>query len=300
MIKGITDSHLHFYDNRINNHAFLEVEDTTFLELVGDYSELPRKYLLDDYLKDTTPYSIQGVVWHEFLATDPIKEARWAKSMAEQANVDYALVAVVDFLDPQLEERLEIYDSLKKVTGIREHLGWDPENPQRRMTKRADLLTDAKWLKQLNLLEKYHFKCGLEVFTPQISDLLPIIQKHPNIGFTFAVLGWPLDLSEHGFQYWKKLIKTLSKFENVCCSISAIEVIFGMQWTLEQVRPWVLTAIELFGSERTMFGSHLPITKLSHGFRTLYAAYEAIVIDFSLPEKQALFSDVARDWFKVD
>ncbi len=48
-----------------------------------------------------------------------------------------------------------------------------------------------------------------------------------------------------------------------------------------------------------MFGSHMPIAKLSRHFDEIYNAYENIVADFSADEKEDLFSRVAADWFKI-
>lgn len=61
----IIDAHIHFYDNQVNQHDFLNAPDPTFTEIVGDYSTLPRQYLTKQYLKDTAAYQIKGVIWHE-------------------------------------------------------------------------------------------------------------------------------------------------------------------------------------------------------------------------------------------
>jgi predicted TIM-barrel fold metal-dependent hydrolase len=119
-----------------------------------------------------------------------------------------------------------------------------------------------------------------------MADLIKVIQLYPNIGFTIALMGWPLDISEEGYQRWVKDIKRLSQCKNICVDISAIECIFGMDWTMDQITPWILSAIEIFGTERSMFGSHMPIAKLSRSFTDLYAAYEKIIADFSLAEKE--------------
>jgi predicted TIM-barrel fold metal-dependent hydrolase len=79
----------------------------------------------------------------------------------------------------------------------------------------------------------------------------------------------------------------------------AMECVFGMYWCLEQISPWVLSMVELFGPARCMFGSHLPIAKLSPGFDRIYAAYQQIVADFSVDEKDQMFRQVAADWFAI-
>ncbi|WP_131783604.1 amidohydrolase family protein [Legionella gresilensis] len=294
----IIDAHVHFYDTQVNQHDFLNSPDPTFTEIVGDYSKLPKSYLPQNYFQDTSSYNIEGVVWHEYLSTDPLKEAQWANSLVNTEKFKQAMVVLVDFLDLNLESKLDFYQSLPYVVAVREHLGWDNNNSLRRFSKRSDLLTDPKWNNNLNLLRNYSFKCGLEVFAHQLSDLNKVITHYPNLEFTIAVMGWPLNIAPVGFQQWKKELISIAKNANVCFEISAIECIFGMNWKVEQIKPWILTAIEIFGINRCMFGSHMPIAKLSRSFEQLYTAYEDILVNFTIHEKNEIFYNVAAKWFK--
>jgi predicted TIM-barrel fold metal-dependent hydrolase len=294
----IIDAHVHFYDVQQNRHAFLESVDAGYEAFVGNYDALPRRYLLSDYLADTRDYRVEGVVWHEFLSDDPWQEASWAQQRADASGVRHALVAMVDFLDPDLERKLDRYETLPNLTAVREHLVWDPSNPLKRFAKRPDLLDDPAWRRQLNLLNGRRLKCGLEVFAHQLPALTEVIDTHPQIGFTVAVMGWPLDLSQDGFNRWRKDLAELASCDNICVDISALECIFGMHWTKEQVEPWVHAALDSFGVSRCMLGSHMPIAKLSTGFDELYARYAELFATCSVDERDALFYRVANDWFK--
>lgn len=293
----IIDAHAHFYNHKENHHPFLDTVDPGYEAFVGDYSALPRIHLPNDYREETKGFEVEGVIWHELFSDDPIQEARWGQALADKDPLIKALVTLVDFLDPGLEENLEAYCALPLVTAVREHMVWDPENPKRRFAKRPDLLRDPAWQKRLGLLKQHSFKCGLEVFSHQIPDVIHVVRLYPEIGFTIAILGWPIDITPEGFNQWKRDIKELSRCDNCCMSISAIECIFGMNWTRDQIRPWILEAIEAFGVNRTMFGSHLPIVQLSCSFQKLYDSYFAITADLSSEEKEKLFCRVAADWF---
>jgi predicted TIM-barrel fold metal-dependent hydrolase len=89
----------------------------------------------------------------------------------------------------------------------------------------------------------------------------------------------------------------LSRCANVRVEIMAIETIFGMRWQREQITPWVLSVIEMFGPARCMFGSHMPIDGLSWGFQRLYDAYQEIAAGFSETERDDLFRGTAAAWF---
>jgi len=296
-VLRIFDAHVHLFDTAANTHAFLEREDPTFRYIIGDYSALPRRYLTDAYLKASATCRVEGIVWYEFLSADPVGEARWAQRLADASRLGQSVVGLVDFLDPALEERLEAYAALPNVVAVREHLGWDTGNALRRFAKRPDLLTDPAWRQGLSALRRFGFRCGLEVFAPQLSDLHDVVRLHPEIDFTLAVMGWPLDLSPAGYARWRHDLAGLSRCANVRAEIAAIECIFGMGWHREQIAHWVLSLIEMFGPARCMFGSHMPIAGLSWGFQRLYDAYQEIVAGFSQAERDDMFRGTAAAWF---
>jgi predicted TIM-barrel fold metal-dependent hydrolase len=298
--RAVVDAHVHLFDHSANRHEFLERRDETFEALVGDYSTLPRTYLLDDYLRDSGSRRVEGIVWHEFLSEDAVREARWGQALADGSSIPHALVALVDFGDPALEERLDAYRALANVTAIREHLGWDPSDPLRRFAARPGLLVDQAWRAGLSCLVGWDVACGLEVFAHQLPELLDVVRLQPDIRFTFSVIGWPLDLTAEGRQRWGRSVAELSRCENVCAEISAVECVLGMDWTVEAAWPWIRTLIDLFGPDRCMLGSHLPIARLSRGFAPLYDAYEELVADLSFGEQDSLFRGTATAWFGLD
>lgn len=294
----IVDAHVHLYDHAQNHHAHLERADPGYEAFVGNYDALARRYLLADYLADTRGFNVEGIVWHEFLSSDPWREASWAQQLADAGGMRHALVAMVDFLDPDLERKLEQYDGLRHLTSVREHMVWHETNPLKRFAKRADLLRDPSWRKQLALLNHRRLKCGLEVFAHQLPDLIDVIRAHPQIGFTVAVMGWPIDVSDEGFARWRACLADLAACDNFCMDISALECVFGMQWTMNDAARWVHAALDVIGVSRCMFGSHLPIAKLSTSFAVIYERYAAYVAHCTDEERDALFYGVADRWFR--
>ena len=298
--RRIVDAHVHLFDHTANRHEFLEHRDETFAALVGDYAALPRTYLLDEYLRDSGSRRVDGIVWHEFLATDPVREAQWGQALADASPIPQAVVALVEFLDPALEARLDVYRSLPNVTAVREHLAWDAADPLRRFAARPDLLTDPAWRAGLSRLDGWDVACGLEVFAHQLPELLDVVRLHPDIRFTMAVMGWPLDLTADGQARWRAGVAAIGRCENVCASISAVECVLGRDWTVDGARPWVETIIDHFGPERCMLGGHLPISGLSYGFEPLYDAYDELLADLSPADQESLFGATATRWFSLD
>jgi predicted TIM-barrel fold metal-dependent hydrolase len=295
--RRIIDSHLHLYDNKANSYSFLDQVDPMFEALIGDYSALPRKYLLNDYLADQRDSEVVGIVWNEFLAADPIEEVRWAQRLADESPIPFAIVGLVDFLSPNLQSTLEAYAACPNFSGVREHLAWDEDRPMRRFANRSDLLRDPQWKRGVKVLNRYRFTCQLEVFSTQLPDLLPVIQENAQIPFTIAVMAWPSQINRDGFTNWRSCLAEFRNCDNVRVSISALECIFGMNWAIAEARPWVETVFDLFGTDRIMFGSHRPISRLGTSIRSPYLAYGELASAVSPSEQDAIFRANAARWF---
>ena len=90
----------------------------------------------------------------------------------------------------------------------------------------------------------------VELFAPQLGTLLHVVQLNPDIHFAIAVMGWPLDLGPSGFARWKRDLAVLSACPNVSIIISAVECVFGMNWSIPQAKPWIDTIFRTFRSRQ--------------------------------------------------
>jgi predicted TIM-barrel fold metal-dependent hydrolase len=296
---AILDCHQHFFDAGRFRYPVFETRSAGFEALVGDYSALPRVYLPDDYARDTQGLNVVGTVWSEFISADPVGEVRWGNELANAAGRPTGLIARVDFLDPQLNRTLEEYVSMGHVRCVRQHLGWHPTNPALRFAARPDLLTDSAWRGGIAALRSHGLVCELEMFSTQLHDLVPVAAAYPDLQFVLPVIGWPLDLTDEGYKNWRRDIVALSACPNVAVKIFGMECIFGIRWTVPQIRPWILATIDAFGPARCMFASHMPLCTLACSIQQLYAAYFEIIADFTVPEKSQLLHDTAAKVYRI-
>ena len=295
----ILDCHQHFIDARRFRYPIFESRSAGFEALFGDYSSLPRVYLPEDYEQDTKGLNVVKTVWAEFLSADPIGEVRWANELADTTGRPNGMIASVNFLDPELTHVLDEYTALRHVRCVRQHLGWHPTNPVLSFASRPDLMTDDGWRRGVGTLRGRGLVCELEIFSPQLRDFAAVAATYPDLQFVLPVMGWPVDLTTDGHAAWKRDLAALSGYPNVAVKIFAMECVFGLGWTVAQVRPWIMEAISLFGCDRCMFASHMPLCKLACSFQQLYAAYFEIIADFSLSEQHGLLHDTAAKIYRV-
>jgi predicted TIM-barrel fold metal-dependent hydrolase len=295
----IIDCHQHFFDARRLNYPVFAQRSAGFEALVGDYGAIPRIYLPEDYARDTEGLRVVKTVWAEFISDDPEGEVQWAGDLAQATGRPDGLIGLVDFANPDLERRLDDYASAGPVRCVRQHLGWHPTNPLLRYATGTDLLSDTAWRRGLESLRGRDLVCEIEVFGPQLADLAAVVAAYPDIQFVLPVMGWPLDLTAAGRSVWKRDLVALAERPNVAVKIFGLECIFGIHWTIAQVRPWILGIIEVFGPGRSMFASHMPICKLACTFQQLYSAYLEIIEGSSLEEKRQLMGDTAATVYNL-
>ena len=70
-------------------------------------------------------------------------------------------------------------------------------------------------------------------------------------------------------------------------------------WTVDSIRPWVMTCIETFGVERSFFGTNWPVDRLYSSYPDVLNAYAAIIAGFSRTEQEALFFANAERIFRI-
>jgi predicted TIM-barrel fold metal-dependent hydrolase len=267
--------------------------------LVGNYSALPRHYLPADYLADAAGLHIDGTVCAEFMSSTPFEELRWAQSLADGSGHPSGTIACVDFRDPDVEHTIEAYRALGRVRAVRQHLAWHPTSDLLRFAQAPDLLDDVDWRRGLASLRIHDLACEIEIFATQLTDLTRVARNFPDLRLILPMMGWPIDLTEQGFRAWRSDMAGLARCENVAVKIFGAECIFGLNWTVPQIRPWVLTTIELFGPTRCMFASLMPIAALSRPMQDVYRAYEEIVEAFTPSERRHLFHDTAKSNYRV-
>jgi predicted TIM-barrel fold metal-dependent hydrolase len=205
------------------------------------------------------------------------------------------MIGLVDFSSPEIEHTLDRYTSIEPVRAVRQHLGWHPTNPLLRYASGPELLSNTVWQDGLALLRGRHLRCEIEIFGSQLPEFASVAASYPDIQFVLPVMGWPIDLTNEGHETWKRALATASACDNVAIKIFGMECIFGIRWTVAQIRPWILDTVELSGPDRCMFASHLPICKLACSVQQLYAAYLEVIADFSVSEKRQMLHDTAEE-----
>ena len=219
-------------------------------------------------------------------APDALAETEWLEGLAEGQGLPSAIVAFAALDDPQVEGLLAAHAAHPRVRGVRHIINWHVD-PRRTYTPR-DVTGDAAWQAGFGLLAKYGLSFDLQCYPGQMPGLAALIARHPDIPVILNHAGMPIDTGAAGLASWSAGMKALAALPHVAVKLSGFGFIHRT-WTREQIRPYVLDAIDLFGPDRCLFASDFPTDKLFGSFDRHMEAYHAIVADFPEDQRRALF-----------
>jgi predicted TIM-barrel fold metal-dependent hydrolase len=294
----IVDAHHHLWDLERNYYPWLSdhPEKDFFL---GDYSALKRNFLPDDYRRETAGYNVVATVHveAEWDRNAQVAETRWLHELAAQSGMPAAIVGHAWLANDNCEEVLAGHAAFPLMRGIRSKpvtaLRPDLIEPGRPGT-----MQDPKWLAGFALLHKYGLTYDLRVPFWHLHEAAEVAARYPETPMVLNHTGFPWDRSEEGLAAWRKEMRIIAKAPHVWLKISE----FGLRdapWDLEGNRRVVLDALEIFGIERCMFASNLPVAGLRAPFKTIVDGIADIVSGFSAEEQDGLFSTNAARFYRL-
>lgn len=264
----------------------------------GDDRPLRRSYLIEDYLADATEYPLAGSVHIENGAADPLWEADWIQSVHDTSGLPSVQIAKASLAEPGVQSHLERLAAIPSVRGIRDILNWH-HDPRYTHTSRPNLITDPGWLEGFSHLATLGLSFDLQVFPDQLGQAARLAADHPDTTIVLDHAGMPIHRDAESHHQWRLGMRNLAKAPNVVTKISALGT-NDHSWTKETIRPIVLDTIDIFGPNRTMFGSNFPVDSLYSSFTTLYTAFDEITAGMTAGDRRQLFSETAKTTYGIE
>jgi len=272
-VNGWIDAHHHLWDLSAVHYPWLEA--TGVKRFFGDPAPIQRNYLIGEYSNDAMANGFTGSVHIQVGAEDGLAEAKWVQSIAS-ANPDWPLVQVVfcDLTSPDLGSRLDQYQKLPTVRGVRQIVGRALQEDAETGTN--TLLDNPGFAKGLRAVAQRGLSFDLQLIPELMERTAEILQRIPELKVTLCHAGSPHDRSSDGLASWSRSLQALSALPNVSCKLSGLGM-FDHSWTVETIRPIVQICLEQFGPDRCMFGSNFPVDSLYSDYSTLASAMRELV-----------------------
>jgi predicted TIM-barrel fold metal-dependent hydrolase len=286
--RRFVDAHIHLWDLDHLTYPWLTPPfDTDGVN--GDISSIAHSYLPRDYLADAASWPVAGVVHVDAgaLAGQALAETQWLEAVLGATGLPFALVAFAALDDPGLDHVLERHLAHPHVRGIR-HIANYHDDP-RKTYNGADLLRQPAWRQGLGQLARHGLSFDLQIYPGQMATAAALAREHPDLAIVLNHAGMPTDRDAAGLARWSAGMRALAAQPNVSVKLSGFGIV-DHDWTTASIRPFVLEAIEAFGTRRCMFASDVPTDKVHASFDTIMGAYDAITAGFGDAERDDLFA----------
>jgi predicted TIM-barrel fold metal-dependent hydrolase len=291
----VIDTHHHIW--RRVDVAWLK--DPPIKRAIGDFFGLRRDILVEEWMHDVAP---QGVVksvhvtanWGPARALD---ETRWLQSVADEHGFPHAIVCQADLCDPDIETQLKAQKEFPHVRGVRHQLHWDSA-PLRQNVSRPDLCNTPEFRRGFALLEKYDLHFELQVFAAQAPYAVELIKAFPNVRFILLHAGMLTARTPEVIEQWRGALAAIAAFPNVHVKISGLNM-FNYDWTQKNMRQSIRDTIQIFGIERTIYGSNFPLEKLHASYADLIGAYRIVLDEYPEADQRRVFHDNAVSFYRL-
>ena len=298
MIDQIVDAHHHLWNLNKIHYPWLMARGVA--RFFGDPTPIQQDYLVADFLDDVGDLPVTSSVHIQVGAdsSDSIAETRWLQSEAQRTplGIPNAIVAFCDLADGNADKILDAQAESGNLRGIRQIVGLSPAEDAK--SGRGALLDNSIWIDNLARLPSRHLSFDLQLIPAQLPAVSKVLAKIPDLRVALCHCGSPHDQTEDGLAFWRKGLARLAELPNVYCKLSGF-CMFEQNWDDERVRKTALTAIDIFGVDRCMFGSNFPVEKLYVSYNDLYSSYLDIAAEFSVSEQQNLLAGTARRFYRI-
>lgn len=294
----IFDAHHHFWDLSDGTFPWLtdEYDETFFL---GDYRQMCKDFLPPHYRAATAGFDVIGTVHVEAERSrlEQVIETEFLTRLHAKAGLPNAIVGHVFFVQPDCEAVLEGHAKIPLARGVRSK----PEisaGPGHSVKGQPGTMQDEAWLRGLALLEKFGFSWDLRVPYWHLEEAAEVARAFKTTPIVTNHLGLPLDRSDAGLAIWRRGMQALASCPNVCLKVSELGLPNGT-WNSASNRRVIGEAVELFGFERCMFASNLPVGNLSATFTEIVADVIGALPQATEAELRQLFAGTAQRFYRV-
>ena len=218
--------------------------------------------------------------------------------MAAAHGYPQGIVFQAEFTDPATGELFEAQKAIPGVRDVRHQLYWD-SYPLRQYAPVPDLCNSPGFRSNFGLLEKYGYHFELQVFAPQARYAVELVRDFPDVRFILLHAGMLTDpRNPEVVAQWREALALLAREANVHVKISGLGM-FTYGWTPQHLRQVIRDTIQIFGVERTIFGSNFPLEKLFASYADFIAAYKKVLSEYLPAEQRAVFHDNAKRFYRL-
>jgi L-fuconolactonase len=277
------DAHVHVWDLTRAEYPWLTPEA----------GPLYRDATFDEVAQHLTDAGVGGAILVQ--ASDEAADTRVMLDTAARHPTIRGVVAWSPIDDATtLADDLERFGREPVIVGIRNLVHEHPREWLRRpeVDEGLDVLASSRY--PLDFPTRSHHA---------LDDAVQIGERHSQLSLVIDHLGKPpIGGSASDHTQWRDLIRECARNPRTVAKVSGLYASQGPLdgWSVDQVRPFVEDAIELFGPDRLMYGGDWPISVLAGGYERTWNAIREILEPCDDVARSAILEGTARRVYGLD
>ena len=291
----VIDTHHHIWLRK--DVAWLA--DPPIPRMFGDYFGLRRDYPVEEWINDIVPAGVTKSVhvtamWGPGRALD---ESKWLQATADKHGFPHGIVCNVDLTDANAEAALKAQKQFPNLRGVRQMLYWDSPTV-RQAVPRPDFCNAPDFRRGFALLEKYDLSFELQVYAGQAAYAVELVKAFPNVRMILVHAGMLTDRTPQAIEQWRAALTSLAAFPNLHVKLSGLGM-YSQGITYPQARQVIRDVIQIFGVERTIYGSNFPLEKLHASYADFLGIYRQVLAEYPEVEQRAVLHDNAAKFYRL-
>jgi L-fuconolactonase len=280
----IIDAHVHLWD-----------PDRYMIPWLAGVPAINVKRDLADYAESTRDVEVAGLVYLQVEVAPPyaVFEARDLVRLARENPIIKGVVpwAPLEFGDRVryfLEELVALGPEIKGVRRIVQ----DEADPE--------FCLQPGFIEGTRALPDYGLTADICCNFRQLGPNVELVRRCPETRFILDHIAKP-NIRAREMEPWSSQMREMASLPNVVCKISGVATEGDHEsWTIDDIRVYVLHALEVFGEDRVVFGSDWPVATLATTYTRWVETLDEMTVQWSEAARAKLWRDNAIRFYRLD
>jgi L-fuconolactonase len=277
----IVDAHHHFWDPAAAEYPWL----------TDELAVIRRRFGPEDLAPELAAAGVEATILVQTRSS--LDETREFLTLAGSSSFVRGVIGWVDLTDRGVADvlaELRAGPGGDRLVGIRHQVQDEP---------------DAGWLARpdvrrgIRAVGAADLAFDLLVRARELPAALELGRSRTDARFVVDHLAKP-PIAAGSVEPWSTLLGGFATLDNVACKVSGLvtEADWGT-WRVQDLRPWVERAVEIFGAGRLLFGSDWPVCLLAAGYGEVLDAARQLTAGLSPSERAAIFAGNAIATYRL-
>ena len=277
----IVDAHHHFWDPAAAEYPWL----------TDELAAIRRQFGPEDLAPELASAGVEATILVQTRSS--LDESREFLALARSSSFVRGVIGWVDLTDPGVADviaELRAGPGGERLVGIRHQVHDEPD---------AAWLTRSDVRRGIRAVGAAGLAYDLLVRARELPAALELGRSLMDVRFVVDHLAKP-PIAAGSLEPWSTLIGGFATLDNVACKVSGLVTEADWAtWRVQDLRPYVDLALEVFGADRLLFGSDWPVCLLAAGYGEVLDGARQVTARLSPSERAAFFAGNALATYRL-